>query len=677
MSAAPARIDAPRFDLLFESGTCRARARAEVAAGGLRVEDLTLEFDLPRPFDLSGGAARMRNVRSALVSMRVRAGFDALAAAARTAGVVLRLRPERDGVRLDVRDDVGCLSALFDVFVHEAEICVAVQEMSWSREGPSAPWERLRALLVRLTLSFDPGSGTFRIERPLRRILAEVLLPHGWRLPDDRDAGLDVTIERGGVVLQCAGERSDSPRLESARRRAETLGALARGDRPREDVRPWMKAAVRGGASASIRALARSGCSEASLEAFARAERSSWVRAEGVLDVAARGELDPACADAVLRALATFPSAAPRWREWAQRFGDAGDPTALRIADACLAGPLPRVTRAEIVATAILGMVDASPELDDDSEARLAELAARARRDAPRLAGAVAADAAARERRGEAGAAAEAYASAASLENDTKRRGEWRRRAAELFLGSKGPAAAQPLLEQALVDLDGDPQVVQSLARVLAERGDFERASEMLGRLLRTPGEGDAYADALLGAARFHIERGSPDRAAPFLAALGDPRSSSSRSEKAGSSSTRASGIADDAVRDGFEVDDADELDDAESAVLDDEPANDARPLTGTHRAPSGFEALRPGRPEVTLVSVADDDVRALLEEARIADDPTALLEGALEEALEAANAEGVRQVLRVLDRLERRLPGEESLRARGEKLLQRLGEDE
>lgn len=664
MSAAPARLDAPRFDLVFESGTCRARARTELASNGLRVDDLTLAFDLPRPFDLSGGAARMRSVRSALISMRVRVGFDALAAAARHAGVTLRLRSEGDALRLDTRDDAGCISALFDVFVHEGEIYATVQELSWSRDAPSPAWDRLRALLARLTLSFDPASASFRIQRPLRRVLAEVLLPHGWRLPDDRGAGLELTIERSGLVVQCGGERGGSPRLVTARRHAEEIAALARGEHV-DGALPWMKAAVRGGACASIRAFARAGCSSASLEIFARAEPSAWVRAEGVLDVASKNDSVPA--DAVLRALATFPSAAPLWLSWAQRFGEAGDPAALRIADACFAGPLPRLTRAEIAAAAVLGVVDASPELDDDDEARLEELAARARRDAPTLPGAVAAHAAARERRGEILAAAEGYASAASLEDDAKRRGEWHLRAAELFLGSKGPAAAQPLLEQALVELDSDPRVLQSLARVLAERGDVERASELLGRLLRIPGDDDAHADALLGAARFHIEQGSPDRAAPFLAALGDPRSSGGESGS----------LAVDADADDESEYDAEEFRDAESAVLDDLPANDARPLTGTHRAPSGFESLRSERPQVTLVSVTDDDVRALLEEARVAEDPAALLEGALEEALEAANAEGVRQVLRVLDRLERRLAGEESLRARGQKLLERLGEDE
>lgn len=666
MSAAPARLDAPRFDLLFESGTCRARARAEIAARGLRVDGLTLEFDLPRPFDLSGGAHRMRNVRSVLVSMRVRAGFDALEAAARDAGVMLRLRSEDDAVRLDARDEVGCLSALCSVFVHDGQICVAVQEMSWSRDAPSPAWDRLRALFARLALAYDAGTATFRIARPLRRVLAEVLLPHGWRLPDDRGAGLDVALEHGALVLECAGERGDSPRLDAARQHAETFAALARGDDV-GNAPSWMKPAVRGGGCASLRALSRAGCGEASLERFARAEPSTWVWAEGVLDVAAKGDRDPGCADAILRALATFPSAAPLWSQWAQRFAQAGDPTALRIADACFAGPLPRVTRAEIAATAVLAMVDASPELDDENEARLAQLAARARRDAPSLAAAVAADAAARERRGETALAAEAYASAASLESDATKRGQWRLRGAELFLGSKGPAAAQPLLEQALVELDGDPRVLQALARVLAERGDSEKASEMLGRLLRTPGEGDAYEDALLDAARFHIDRGSSDRAAPFLAALG-----SSRPSTRGSTAGIEVDADDDPSSEG-----AEEFDDAKSSVLDDEPANDARPLTGMHRAPTGFEGGRSGHPQVTLVSVTDDDVRALLEEARVAEDPAALLEGALEEALEAANAEGVRQVLRVLDRLERRLAGEESLRARGEKLLERLGEDE
>ena len=79
--------------------------------------------------------------------------------------------------------------------------------------------------------------------------------------------------------------------------------------------------------------------------------------------------------------------------------------------------------------------------------------------------------------------------------------------------------------------------------------------------------------------------------------------------------------------------------------------------------------------PQVTLVAVADEEVRALLRDAREAEEPTGLLEGALERSLEDADPAGVRRVLRVLDRLDP-FRGEQQLRERALRLLRRLGED-
>lgn len=87
-------------------------------------------------------------------------------------------------------------------------------------------------------------------------------------------------------------------------------------------------------------------------------------------------------------------------------------------------------------------------------------------------------------------------------------------------------------------------------------------------------------------------------------------------------------------------------------------------------RPPRGSSA-----PPVTLVSVADDELRALLEAVAESDEPRALLEGALEEALSDADADGVRRVLRVLQRADD-FAGATALAARARRLLERLDED-
>ncbi|MEZ4247995.1 MAG: hypothetical protein R3B99_07130 [Polyangiales bacterium] len=72
----------------------------------------------------------------------------------------------------------------------------------------------------------------------------------------------------------------------------------------------------------------------------------------------------------------------------------------------------------------------------------------------------------------------------------------------------------------------------------------------------------------------------------------------------------------------------------------------------------------------------ADDELRALLLEAVArSDDPGALLEGALEEALTDADADGVRRVLRVLQRVDD-FAGATALAARARRLLERLDEE-
>lgn len=784
--------DGPRFDLRFERGRVHLSLGRPLGVDGVTIEHLVVALDFRGPVDLRGGAKRFRHHRGRVIELRLRVRPARLASWL-DEGRMLRVEDEPAStpasthasttLRAAYRDEAGVLAFDVGLAFDGVDLVASPRELGWVRGSPRSVWERWAKLAERVGGRADASSGVLRVERPVRALLAEVLLPHGWRVPDERGCGARLATS-GDVVVVEVGERLVGPRPSTRD------GAVFDASEPSGDagaLRACLDAADLEGARAAHRRLA------------------GWLAGEGALAIAERFEhaLSPdALIEMLVLGLSSFPDDERAWRRWIARLSDRGSVGALRLADVALAGPLPRSSRAELAVSAAMGVLDAfaDPDVDDEDpvvERRLQRIVQDAAALAPESARVLAARAALAHRGGQLAEAARLWDRAAEsiAADDPAIAAEWRRRAAQLVLGIEGPAAAEPLLRRALADAGDAPDVLCDLASVLVERGDLVAAEELYARLLRPDARrGAERRAALLVAARHHLVRGAADRARPFLAELGDdpaslelqereaseapPSPSPSRDRREERTPWRESGDADvdveqsvvlfsppetsqvlspsgSALLDEDEDDDDDALDSDSFAGLDEDDLDPAaldrlfdesseetpkprhlrsvdalerdageraerseasRDEVGASDVVDPLEALvlasreeggdaghldswlprigaRPpvrlppepplpkstplpkSSPPVTLVSVADDELRALLEAVAESDDPGALLEGALEEALTDADAAGVRRVLRVLQRVDD-FAGAAALAARARRLLERLDEE-
>jgi hypothetical protein len=760
--------EGPRFDLRFERGRVHLSLGRPLGIDGVTIEQLVIALDFRGPVDLRGGAKRFRHHRGRVVELRLRVRPARLASwldEGRTLRVEDRAGPSREehSLRIASRDEAGVLAFEVGLAFDGVDLVASPRELAWVRGSPRNAWERWAKLAERMGGRADAASGVLRVERPIRALLAEVLLPHGWRVPDERGCGARLAASTDAIVVE-VGERLVGPR--------PTLrdGAVFDASEPSGDagaLRACLDAADLEGARAAQRRL------------------GGWLAGEGALAIAERFEhaLSPdALLELLVLGLSSFPDDERAWRRWIARLSDRGSVGALRLADVALAGPLPRSSRAELAVSAAMGVLDAfaDPDVDDEDpvvERRLQRIVQDAAALAPESARVLAARAALAHRSGQLAEAVRLWdrAAEAVAADDRAIAAEWRRRAAQLLLGIEGPATAEPLLRRALADAGDAPDVLCDLAAVLVERGDLVAAEELYARLLRPDARrGAERRAALLVAARHHLVRGAADRARPFLAELGDDPASLELHEREASetsavsppSSTPPSHARHD---DGWDSDvdgersvvlfsppetsqvlspsgsalldedddaldadsfagalDEDELDPAALDRLFDESSatppkprhlrsvdaldrgedgevadrDEVDPLVALVLAPreEGGDAghldswlprigarppvrlppdppLPKSSPPVTLVSVADDELRALLEAVADSDDPGALLEGALEEALTDADAAGVRRVLRVLQRVDD-FAGAAALAARARRLLERLDEE-
>ncbi len=734
-----ATMDGPRFDLRFERGRVRLRLGQPLGLDGVELQHLVVALDFRGAVDLRGGAKRFRHVRSRVVELRARVRPDRVLAQVARGARVDEVRPGR--LRLAHRDEAGVLAVDGALAFDGVDLVWQPHEVAWVRGSPRGTWERWERLAVLLGARVEPSSGAMRIERPLRSLLAELLLPHGWRVPDERGCGVRA-VEEGGVLVVEAAERIVGPRLPHA----PTLDFDA--------VDPSGPAgALRGCLDAADLAGAR--------EAYS--QLGGLLAGEAALAIAERFEhaLEPdELAEWLVNGLSAFPEDERAWRRWVGRLAERGASGALRLADVALAGPLSRASRAELAVSAVMGILDMSFDLtshgdipsDPATEQRLRRVVTEAAALAPRSGAVLATQAALAHREGQLAEAARLWerAADAASADDRRHASEWRRRAGQLVLGLEGPGAALPLLERALEEADDAPEVLCELAAVQVERGERLAAEELFARLLRQSGRGAERRAALLAAARYHLEQGAPDRARPFLAELDDDSVSLApwAAEPPGPASRSVERVADACDERSAVLSPASETSQVlapwaerraghdesseHDALVDDsfvdsagDPGTDEaceeasggelgelfegtalRPSTGASedvlerlvlrpregdmghldswlprvgaRPPSELPPRPPrgsSAPPVTLVSVADDELRALLEAVAESDEPRALLEGALEEALADADADGVRRVLRVLQRVDD-FAGATALAARARRLLERLDED-
>ncbi|MFT5354361.1 MAG: hypothetical protein ACI9KE_001566 [Polyangiales bacterium] len=687
----------PRFDLFFEGGSCIVKSRGPISAGPARIEELSMNTEIHGAFDMRGGTERVRHRRSRLGSTTARVPFASLSARAAPLGLRVRFESLKQGLRLEVEDEIGVLCVEGSVGGRGADLLFVPKNLRWFRAGPTSAWDRLVAAGRRAQVPFEVMSGAFVIRRPLRLCMAQALLPQGWRLPDDRSIYLDVSLDSHGFRLRSqTSEPATAELLEQGRVFAAELEA-------------------EGGRYAAMCAPATSPLlreemeNAEGVEARLDAEPGSWLRADATLLVAERsaevspsGELSAAWQERVFLSLAVFSGDLARHRSWAHRWAGAGNPLLLRLLASAWAGPWARVTRATFAAEVIPIFAAAADRISAEDESRLLALATRCRDDAPDQPLTCAALASVRARQDDAVAATELYVRAADLETRAAQAAEWRRLGAEQASSAHGPEAAERLLEQALVESKGNARILVALAQAVADLGDDERASELLGRLLRGTVQDVTHEDALVAAARFHVERGHSDQAHPFLVRLG-PSFAADYDEEGELNYEDEFQSAELSLED-LSLDEDEIEENFADALFDDGLFEEAFPsqvferpdlemtgvreerspmeprfrpvlVEGPDESPSGRELEPPppafvthvSGPDVTIVASTGDGLRALLDELKESEDPEALLEGALEGAIASDDMPGVMDVLRALDRVEN-LRGELRIRSRAER---------
>ena len=688
------------------------RARGPISAGPARIEELSMNTEIHGSFDMRGGTERVRHRRSRLGSTKARVAFASLSSRVTPLGLRVRFERCRGGLRLEIEDEIGVLCVEGNVGGRGADLLFVPSSLRWFRAGPTSAWARLVSVAQRAGIPFEVMSGAFVVRRPLRLCMAQALLPEGWRLPDDRSVFLDVCVDEDGLRLESRSEESaNAELLERGRAFAAQL-----------ESEEGPCAAMCAPATSPLRREEMEHPKE--VEARLDAEPGAWLRADATLvvaecaaEVAPTGELSPEWQERVFRSLAVFSGDLARHRIWAHRWAGAGNPLALRLLRAAWAGPWARVTRATFAAEVLISFAAAADPLGDEGESQLTALATRCREDAPEQPLAHAALASARARHEDAEAATELYVRAADLETRPAQAAEWRRLGAEQANLAHGPEAAARLLEQALVESKGNARILVALAQVVADQGDEARASELLGRLLRGTVHDVTHEDALVAAARFHVERGQSDQAHPFLVRLGpslgreESQSVELNYEEEFQSAELSIGelsldeLDSDELGPPFDGLDSEEQRFADSLFEEAFPSQVfERPdleTTGVREEPEQAR-FRPvlveaptepeknpdppvpppalvthvSGPDVTIVASTGDGLRALLDELKQSEDPEALLEGALEVAIAAEDMKGVRDVLRALDRVEN-LRGEQRIRGRAERFRDEYEEPE
>ncbi|MFO0683115.1 MAG: tetratricopeptide repeat protein [Sandaracinus sp.] len=337
-TTSPSESRAPRFGLRFDRGRTELVLDAPlVLESGVRVEKLRSEL-VPREgrFSLTEGWRAFRHRRATLLEIHVSIGLRSLATALGAAvGGEVRLVPAEGP-----RASLALSSELFALAVElawgwDGEDLLLVLEGARAFPRTPRPAIALAHDLAGGLARFDVERGVLRVERPLRAILQQALVPAGVRVPSASGLALRASIE--GERLVIVGERVPGGRpepareaLERARARAASLAACLDGGPAPEDDRPVVALAE---ALASVlddeRASAESVMRAA--EELARRERHAVLASTALLAAAERvtGDADRAASlarAALERGGLSGPTEIARAIELAAARGAAGAP---------------------------------------------------------------------------------------------------------------------------------------------------------------------------------------------------------------------------------------------------------------------------------------------------------------------------------------------------------------
>ncbi|HJL18489.1 MAG TPA: hypothetical protein RMH99_22710, partial [Sandaracinaceae bacterium LLY-WYZ-13_1] len=228
----------PRFALRFEDGRGRLALSQPFRFALGTIDALELDLGPLRfPLDLSAGPRRFRTRRTRVRACRMRVDVPALVAAAVEEPHALRpLAPARHGLAWALRDAFGTVAFETRAKAEGPDLWVGIAEARAAAEGPAPPLVRVHVAARAIGLDVDEERGVLRAPRLISTLLAEALVPHGWRVPDDRASRLGIEVlgpRRVAVRTLDAGEAEgavDDPIWERARRLAPVTRALGAGD---------------------------------------------------------------------------------------------------------------------------------------------------------------------------------------------------------------------------------------------------------------------------------------------------------------------------------------------------------------------------------------------------------------------------------------------------------------
>ena len=205
----------PRFSLRFENGRGILALARPFTFGLGAIESLELDVGrLPSPLDLRAGAARFRHRRATLTAATLRLDLDALARELSAPGRALRVLGTEDGrLAVSLRDPLRTVAVELVPGWEGADLLLAPRGARASIEGPRPPIADVLRALASIGAPLMPERGVVRVERPIERLLAEALVPAGWRVPDPRGAARSAPalVDRSLRIVLGRDAESTSP----------------------------------------------------------------------------------------------------------------------------------------------------------------------------------------------------------------------------------------------------------------------------------------------------------------------------------------------------------------------------------------------------------------------------------------------------------------------------------
>ncbi len=220
LSVERAETSTPAFSLRFERGRGHLvlsrpfELSAEDRRGGNRAIGRIVELDLDLGpvrggVRVRGGWSSLRTQRTELVSAVIEVDVEALSSLVVGPTVTLEgALPHGRGVRVAMREGPRVLA--FDVSPRwrDGDLLLVIRDLRASERRSSTALADLLDALASLPAKLDHDAGAIVLERPIRHLLAEGLLPLGMRVPGIRGVALGapavVVDGRGRAVLRVA-----------------------------------------------------------------------------------------------------------------------------------------------------------------------------------------------------------------------------------------------------------------------------------------------------------------------------------------------------------------------------------------------------------------------------------------------------------------------------------------